>query len=101
MKVVSEVLPPDEYKENKDRYDKEIARIQQQMNRLEEADNNFYLTATYLLQLFEHGDKLFEVANIEEKRELLQLVLSNLKLARTYHGSIKNLCKFYRKLCLA
>lgn len=50
------------------------------MNRLEEADNNFYLTATYLLQLFEHGDKLFEVANIEEKRELLQLVLSNLKL---------------------
>ena len=50
------------------------------MNRLEEADNSFYLTATYLLQLFEHGDKLFEVANIEEKRELLQLVLSNLKL---------------------
>ena len=73
-------ITPDEYKENKDRYDKEIARIQQQMNRLEEADNNFYLTATYLLQLFEHGDKLFEVANIEEKRELLQLVLSNLKL---------------------
>jgi hypothetical protein len=62
-------ITPDEYKENKDRYDKEIARIQQQMNRLEEADNNFYLTATYLLQLFEHGDKLFEVANIEEKRE--------------------------------
>lgn len=50
------------------------------MERLEEADRSFYLTASYLLQLFKHGDKIFEVATHEEKRELLKLVLSNLNL---------------------
>ena len=66
--------------ENKLRYDQEISRIKQQIERLEEADKSFYVTATYLLQLFKHGEKIFEVASHDEKRELLKLVLSNLEL---------------------
>ena len=73
-------ITPDDYTENKLRYDQEISRIKQQIERLEEADKSFYVTATYLLQLFKHGEKIFEVANHDEKRELLKLVLSNLEL---------------------
>ncbi len=73
-------ITPDDYAENKARYDKEIVRIDQQLERLEEADKNFYTTASYLLVLFKHGDKIFEAANDEEKRQLLTIVLSNLKL---------------------
>lgn len=73
-------ITPDDYTENKLRYDQEISRVKQQIERLEEADKSFYVTASYLLQLFKHGEKIFEVASIEEKRELLKLVLSNLEL---------------------
>ena len=73
-------ITPDDYTQNKARYKLEINRLKQQFERLEEADKSFYVTATRLLQLFEHGDKIFEVATHEEKRELLKLVLSNLQL---------------------
>ena len=79
-------ITPDDYAENRLRYTQEIARIKQQIEQLEEADKGFYVTATYLLQLFEHGEKIFEVASPEEKRELLKLVLSNLQLkGKTAH----------------
>ena len=73
-------ITPDDYTENKLRYDQEISRVKQQIERLEEADKSFYVTASYLLQLFKHGEKIFEVASHDEKRELLKLVLSNLEL---------------------
>lgn len=73
-------ITPDDYTENKLRYDQEISRVKQQIERLGEADKSFYVTASYLLQLFKHGEKIFEVASIEEKRELMKLVLSNLEL---------------------
>lgn len=55
-------------------------RIRLQIRRLKEADKSFYITASYLLQLFKYGEEIIEVANLEEKRELLKLVLSNLEL---------------------
>ena len=73
-------ITPDDYTENKLRYDQEIIRVKQQIERLEGADKSFYVTASYLLQLFKHGEKIFEVASHDEKRELLKLVLSNLEL---------------------
>jgi hypothetical protein len=57
-----------------------VVRIDQQLARLEDVDQSFYVTASYLLQLFKHGDKIFEVATDEEKRQLVSIVLSNLKL---------------------
>ena len=73
-------ITPDDYTENKLRYDQEIIRVKQQIERLEGADKSFYVTASYLLQLFKHGEKIFEVASHDEKRELLKLVLSNLQM---------------------
>lgn len=70
----------DDYNENKGRHDQEIARIDGQLARLEDADQNFYATASYLLQLFKHGDKIFEAATDEEKRQIISIVLSNLTL---------------------
>ena len=78
--MTSGSITPDDYNENKGRYDQEIARIDGQLARLEDADQNFYTTASYLLQLFKHGDKIFEVANDEEKRQIISIVLSNLSL---------------------
>jgi hypothetical protein len=73
-------ITPDDYTENKTRYDQEISRLKQQIERYEEVDKSFYVTVTYLLQLFIHGEKVFEAATDEEKRELLKLLLSNLEL---------------------
>jgi len=78
--MTSGSITPDDYNENKGRYDQEIARIDGQLARLEDAGQNFYATASYLLQLFKHGDKIFEVANDEEKRQIISIVLSNLSL---------------------
>ena len=80
MHVSAQRITPDDYNENKGRYDQEIARIDGQLARQEDADQNFYATASYLLQLFKHGDKIFEVANDEEKRQIISIVLSNLSL---------------------
>jgi len=73
-------ITPGDYTENKARYDQEISNIKQRVERYEEADKSFYVTATYLLQLFKHGEEIYEAATDEEKRELLKLLLSNLQL---------------------
>jgi hypothetical protein len=46
------------------------------------ADKEYYVTCSYLLALMEHAGKLFLVAAHDEKRQLLGLVLQNLKLNR-------------------
>ncbi len=78
--MTSGSITPDDYNENKGRYDQEIARIDGQLTRLEDADQNFYTTSAYLLQLFKHGDKIFEVATDEEKRQIISILLSNLQM---------------------
>ncbi|RWZ78750.1 MAG: hypothetical protein EOT05_03305 [Candidatus Microsaccharimonas sossegonensis] len=73
-------ITPDDYNEKKGRYDQEIVRIDGQLTRLEDVDQNFYATASYLLQLFKHGDKIFEVASDEEKRQIISILLWNLRM---------------------
>jgi len=75
--MTTQSITLDDYTENKQRYDVEINRLDQQLTNLEEADKSFYATATYLLQLFKYGDKIFEVATVEEKRDILNIILSN------------------------
>lgn len=75
--MTAQSITLDDYTENKQRYDAEINRLDQQLANLEEADISFYATAAYLLQLFKYGDKIFEVATVEEKRDILKIILSN------------------------
>lgn len=73
-------ITPDDYNENKRQYDLEIATIDRKLASLEKSDQSFYVTAAYLLMLFRYGHKIFEVANEDEKRQIVGLVLSNLKM---------------------
>lgn len=47
---------------------------------LEEAEDNYYITVDYLLNLSNRAVEIFESSEIEEKRQLLKLTLQNLRL---------------------
>ena len=61
-------------------YDKELRNIQPQEERSDKADRRFYITIGYLLEIFQRAEKLFEVADVSEKSQIVSLILSNLQL---------------------
>ena len=44
---------------------------------LQKAEDDYYLTANYLLKLANKAYKLFESSEMEQKRQLLKLILQN------------------------
>lgn len=60
------------------RYAEELAEIERQQKRLDSMDQGYYVTVEYLLNLFEHAADIFKVANSNEKRQILSMLLSNL-----------------------
>ena len=72
---------------SEERYDSIYASLNHQMDdvtarlaRLQAADKDYYLTAKYILELSSKAYDLFEGSEVEGKRHLVKLVLSNLKL---------------------
>ncbi len=57
---------------------KVLAEIERQQQRLDSMDQGYYVTVEYLLNLFEHAADIFKVANSNEKRQILSMLLSNL-----------------------
>lgn len=47
---------------------------------LQEAEDNYYITAKYLLDLANRAYELFKSSEVEERRQLLKLVLQNLRV---------------------
>lgn len=47
---------------------------------LQEADDNYYITAQYLVELANKAYDLFKSSEVEERRQLIKLTLSNLTL---------------------
>ncbi|CAN5228456.1 hypothetical protein BH09PAT2_BH09PAT2_06870 [soil metagenome] len=47
---------------------------------LKEADDNYYITAKYLLELANRAYELFKSSEVEERRQLIKLTLSNLRV---------------------
>lgn len=47
---------------------------------LQEAEDNYYMTATYLVELAQKAHELFTSSELEEKRQLIALSLSNLRV---------------------
>lgn len=47
---------------------------------LQEAEDNYYISAKYLLELANRASELFESSEVEERRQLIKLVLSNLRV---------------------
>lgn len=50
------------------------------LEQLKEAETNYYITAKYVLDLTSRAYELFMSSEVEEKRQLIKLVLSNLML---------------------
>lgn len=67
------------YDENMSRYTEELAEIEKQQQKLDDIDQGYYVTVEYLLNLFQHAADIFKVANPNEKRQILSLLLSNLE----------------------
>jgi len=50
------------------------------MKNHEKADQNFYVTANMVMNLVARAREIFESSEVDEKRELVNLVFQNLKL---------------------
>lgn len=57
-----------------------IAEIDTRLAILQEAEDNYYITAKYLLELANRAYELFKSSEVEERRQLIKLVLSNLRV---------------------
>lgn len=58
----------------------EIANIDSQLAALQEADDTYYMTAQYLVELAQSAHDIFISSELQEKRELMTLSLSNLRI---------------------
>ncbi len=56
------------------------ADVDVRLARLKEAESNYYITAKYLLELANRAYELFMSSKVDEKRQLIKLVLSNLTI---------------------
>ncbi len=74
--VIDERLYLEKVREYKTRQ-KEII---EEMKRHETANENFYVTANIVMNLAANARKIFESSEVDEKRQLLNLVFQNLKL---------------------
>lgn len=70
-----------------EQYDKfyETLRLQadditRRLSKLQEADDNYYVTARYILELTNHAYDAFMNSEVDEKRQLIGLILSNLMI---------------------
>jgi len=71
----------------KDEYDKKAYELKQsqydlnlKLKQYTEADEKFRITVNYLLDLASRAYELFESSKIEQKRQLVNFLLSNLQL---------------------
>lgn len=70
-----------------DQYDKyfqtfsdQISDIDTRLAILQESEDNYYMMAKYLLQLAKYAYELFTRSEVEERRQLIKLTLSNLRV---------------------
>lgn len=56
------------------------ANLEAQLSQLEEADENYFMASKYVLNLANKAYELFESSEVEERRQLIKLVLSNLRI---------------------
>lgn len=68
------------YLEKVREYKKRQIEIAEEMKNHEKADRKFYITANMVMNLAARAREIFESSEVDEKRELLNLVFQNLKL---------------------
>ncbi len=73
-------ITDNEYDKFYQSFREQIADIDTRLSMLQEADDNYYITAKYLLELANKAYELFVSSEVEERRQLIKLVLSNLRV---------------------
>lgn len=73
-------ITDDEYDKFFQSFHEQKADITTRLGMLQEAEDNYYITAKYLLELSNRAYDLFKSSEVEERRQLIKLVLSNLRV---------------------
>lgn len=74
------VLPPDDYRAKREQYKSRQVELVNLIHAYDDADNVFGSTMEKLMKVAMGAHKAFMSSNLEEKRELLNFVFSNLTL---------------------
>lgn len=73
-------ITENEYDKYYQSFREQISVIDTRMGMLQDAEDNYYITAKYLLELANRAYELFTSSEVEERRQLVKLVLSNLRV---------------------
>lgn len=73
-------ITDDKYDQFFQSFHEQQAEINTRRSMLQEAEDNYYITAKYLLELSNRAYELFKSSEVEERRQLIKLVLSNLRV---------------------
>lgn len=57
-----------------------IVELDTRLSMVQEAEDNYYLTSKYLLEIAKRAYELFKNSEVNEKRQLIKLVLQNLRI---------------------
>lgn len=83
-------ITQEDYDANNVRYAEEVTELEAKQKQLDNIDQSYYVTVSYLLNLFEHAADIFKVAKVNEKRQILGLLLSNLEFdGKNVHYTLK------------
>ena len=74
---LDESITPNEYDKFYQEFRSKIEDIDNRLLNLQKAEDDYYLTASYLLQLSKQAYELFVSSEMEQKRQLLKLLLQN------------------------
>ncbi|MBP8961233.1 hypothetical protein KBG31_03360 [Patescibacteria group bacterium] len=74
-------ITKDKYEEKRKEYRAKQKEITTKIGKLNYADEEYYLTSSYLLKLAENAGKVFESSETHEKKLLLEMTLQNLELS--------------------
>lgn len=77
---LDEKIPESLYKRKFEEYREAAKSLQNKRLNIEQVDDDYYSTVNHLLELARNAPMLFENANPEQKKGLINLVLSNLQL---------------------
>lgn len=61
-------------------FKEQLSQIDARLTGLQAAEKDYYITAKYVLDLANRAYDLFESSEVEERRQLIKLVLSNLRI---------------------
>ncbi|MFH2021777.1 MAG: recombinase family protein [Patescibacteria group bacterium] len=73
-------ITDDNYDKYYETFREKLSEIDTKLAMLQEADDNYYVTCNHLLELANRAYDLFVDSEVEEKRQLIKLVLQNLRV---------------------